>query len=149
MWIRALAIFLILIIGIETATIVQLSETLEIINLEPELKQNICLTNGCNETAQLIRDSLDENVNPCDNFYEFACGKFSKNSIIPDDKKELSNFVLLQERVYDQLFTILNENPEPNESHAITLAKHFFRSCMDQDASEERGTYNVILLYIK
>lgn len=46
---------------------------------EPTVKingTNICMTKGCVKASALILDLLDENVDPCSNFYEFACGKF-------------------------------------------------------------------------
>lgn len=44
---------------------------------------NICMTKGCVKASALILDLIDENVNPCENFYEFACGKFLRNTLIP------------------------------------------------------------------
>lgn len=100
---------------------------------------NICMTKGCVKTSALILDLIDENINPCDNFYEFACGKFIRNTFIPDDKIAMMSFVHVQDKVLGQLRLILNERSSANESKPFTLAKTFNTACMDQETLERRG----------
>lgn len=35
---------------------------------------------------------MDETVDPCDNFYQFACGGWIKTHPIPDDKSSVSQY---------------------------------------------------------
>lgn len=42
-----------------------------------------CLSRGCVTAASKIIEYLDESVDACENFYEFACGNYIKNAIIP------------------------------------------------------------------
>jgi predicted metalloendopeptidase len=35
--------------------------------------------------AQAVRAAMDFSVNPCDDFYQFACGTWIKNTTLPDD----------------------------------------------------------------
>lgn len=100
---------------------------------------NICMTKGCVKASALILDLIDENVDPCENFYEFACGKFLKNTFIPDDKIAMMSFVQVQDKVLGQLRSVLNERSLPNESKPFTLAKTFNVACMDEQTLEEKG----------
>lgn len=100
---------------------------------------NICMTKGCVKASASILELLDENVDPCDNFYEFACGKFLKNTLIPDDKIAMMSFVQVQDKVLGQLRLVLNERSLPNESKPFTLAKTFNTACMDEQTLEEKG----------
>lgn len=100
---------------------------------------NICMTKGCVKASALILDLIDENVDPCENFYEFACGKFLKNTFIPDDKIAVMSFVQVQDKVLGQLRSVLNERSLPNESKPFTLAKTFNAACMDEQTLEAKG----------
>ncbi len=39
--------------------------------------------------ANYLLESIDETVDPCDNFFEFACGAWIKKTRIPDNGKFL------------------------------------------------------------
>lgn len=97
------------------------------------------MKNSCVKASALILDLIDENINPCDNFYEFACGKFIRNTFIPDDKIAMMSFVHVQDKVLGQLRLILNEKSSANESKPFTLAKTFNTACMDQETLENQG----------
>lgn len=104
-----------------------------------DTKTDICMTKGCVKASALILDLIDENVDPCDNFYEFACGKFLKNTFIPDDKIAVMSFLQVQDKVLGQLRAVLNERSLPNESKPFTLAKTFNVACMDEQTLEKNG----------
>lgn len=100
---------------------------------------NICMTKGCVKASALILDLIDENIDPCENVYEFSCGKFLRNTFIPDDKIAMMSFVHVQDKVLGQLRLILNERSSVNESKPFTLAKTFNAACMDQETLEIEG----------
>ena len=37
-------------------------------------------------SAHMVLENMDREADPCENFYEFACGGFEKRVVIPDDK---------------------------------------------------------------
>lgn len=114
-------------------------------------QSNLCMTKGCVKTSAQILDLIDDNVDPCDNFYEFACGKFLRNTMIPDDKIAVMSFIHVQDKVQDQVRSVLSERSLPNESKPFTLAKILYAACMDLDTLEVRGMYfhNNIIIYDK
>lgn len=140
--IQLLLFILIISESVKCATIVKLDD-LNDLNTESNIIQatNVCLTQSCNDTSAFILNMIDDTVNPCDDFYKFSCGKFVKNAVIPDSRKEVSSFSTLQTTIYDQLFLDLNENIQSNDSHTINVAKVYFASCMDQESSEARGLF--------
>lgn len=44
--------------------------------------------------ANLLLDSIDETVQPCENFFEFACGNWIKKNRIPEDGKSTNLFYI-------------------------------------------------------
>merc|ERR550539_924626 len=44
----------------------------------------ICLTKGCIEAASSVLAKLDPRVDPCEDFYQFACGGYTSQAVIPD-----------------------------------------------------------------
>ena len=45
-----------------------------------------CLTEKCIHTASYMLSSMNQNANPCENFYEFACGRWVLSNPIPDGR---------------------------------------------------------------
>lgn len=100
---------------------------------------NLCVTHGCVNAAATVLESIDETVDPCDNFYEFACGTYIKNTFIPDDRVTIDSFSVVRDKVQEQLRVIINEEEQPNESKPFLLAKRLNKACLNKTIIEERG----------
>ena len=48
------------------------------------------MTKDCVTAASRLIQSIDPQINPCENFYSFACGGFIDNTNIPQDKHGVS-----------------------------------------------------------
>lgn len=82
---------------------------------------------------------MDNTVDPCDNFYRFACGKYVNKTIIPDDKSQIDVFSVLTEKVQGQLKSLIEQPIKDNEIKAFKLVKNFYKLCMNQSAIEKNG----------
>ena len=92
----------------------------------------------CKETSEQIISSIDENVNPCDDFYEFACGNWVKNHEIPEDKESMSNFVkaenLLNKNMRESTEKTWENLPTMDKPPAISVkfAVNLYKECMNE-----------------
>ena len=98
------------------------------------------MTPGCVKTASDILNNMDEEVNPCGDFYEFACGGFMKRTSIPDDRTRMSSFSVLGDELLTQVRMLLEEENAPGEPKPFQMARNVYKSCMDKESIEQLGT---------
>lgn len=82
-------------------------------------------------TASVFQSKMNSSVNPCDDFYRFACGRFEKTTIIPDDAGSVNTINLIEGRVIGQLHTLLNNEIREKDLRPFQLVKQFYRQCMN------------------
>lgn len=105
---------------------------------------NTCETQTCAKESAAMQSSLDQSVDPCENFYEFACGNYVRNTIIPEDKTIVMSFTEVQDKVQEQLRSIIMEEIKQNESKPFKLAKTFNQACLNETALNEMGKKNSV-----
>lgn len=101
--------------------------------------EEYCMTSACVQTANRVLNTLDESIDPCDNFYEFACGSYLKNTEIPNDKVNVDSFDIVRDLLEEQLKKIVNEDEQPGEEKPFLLAKRLNKACLNSEIIEERG----------
>ena len=56
----------------------------------------VCMTKDCVTAASTLIQSMDAEIDPCENFYSFACGGFIDNTNIPQEKHGVSTMSKMQ-----------------------------------------------------
>ncbi|OQR72212.1 endothelin-converting enzyme 2-like [Tropilaelaps mercedesae] len=101
----------------------------------------VCLAPECVTVASAIISSMNHKVNPCDDFYEFACGGWVKQNPLPDGKSIWSTFGKLWQENQLVMKNILDDDSRPLNSSAERLAKTYYLSCLDRnDTIESLGS---------
>lgn len=94
--------------------------------------EDVCLTQECIHTASTVLRKMKPEVEPCDNFYEFACGTYLEEENIPDDKVSISTFSVISDKLQEQLKDIITaERPETEPKH-FRLPNLLYKACMNK-----------------
>lgn len=78
---------------------------------------------------------MDISADPCDNFFQFACGHWNKKHMIPEDRASISTFEVLSDQIQITLKGLLEEPIDALDSDATKKAKDFYISCMNLSKS--------------
>jgi membrane metallo-endopeptidase-like protein 1 len=86
-------------------------------------------------SAEMMLKYIDKKADPCQDFYQYACGNWDKYNPIPDDKAGFDTFETLRESLSlvlkQQLEDPVRKSTDSYEDSAILKAKNLFRSCMN------------------
>lgn len=95
---------------------------------------------------------MDPTVDPCQDFYQFACGGWIKKNSLPEGQARWGQFEILREKVVDTLRGKYQSNPLPDainvnqsayateilkepiqveDSKPLNTAREMYAACMD------------------
>lgn len=83
----------------------------------------------------MMKRFMNETVDPCNDFYQYACGNWGHYNPIPKDKSGYDTFEMLRESLDTVLRELLEDTVDPVQTDyqkdAIVKAKQLFQSCMN------------------
>jgi hypothetical protein len=94
-------------------------------------QSDICNTTSCQTAGKLIRDAINASVDPCDDFYSFACGGWMATHTIPKDKSTYGSFDALDETLQQSVKRELSEPSKKSDSVSVVYASELFKTCTD------------------
>jgi putative endopeptidase len=91
-------------------------------------------------TPSLDPASMDRSVDPCVDFFKYACGAWNNKNPIPADRTEWSVYSKTSENNLVLLRSILEKAAAARERDAVTQkVGDFYGACMDESAVNRRG----------
>jgi len=106
-----------------------------------------CSTPECNKVKKYIIKSLNTSVDPCQDFYAFACGNWIKHNPIPKTSSSFSTFSKLNQNVEKQLKRILEHSDSKiTGDFMYPKAKQYYASCRDMTKINQLGSKPLVQL---
>jgi putative endopeptidase len=99
------------------------------------------VTNMTLAAIGLDPEAIDRSADPCEDFYQFACGGWIAKAQIPADKPlTMRSFVDIEDRNLEYEKGILeNARTKPGKDATLQKLGAFYGSCMDEAAIEKAG----------
>ncbi|POI31592.1 hypothetical protein CIB84_004657, partial [Bambusicola thoracicus] len=92
-----------------------------------------------------IIENMDTTAEPCNDFYQYACGGWLKRNVIPETSSRYSNFDILRDELEVVLKDVL-DTPSGNDITAVQKAKTLYKSCINETTIDSRGGMPLISL---
>src|SRR6185312_15794930 len=86
--------------------------------------------------------AMDKSVDPCQDFYQYACGTWRKNNPIPPDQSRCGRFNELADYNRQFLHKILEKDSANNPKRTAVQQKigDMYQSCMDETIVDKKGS---------
>lgn len=101
--------------------------------------KDICLTNDCVTVAAKVIQAANFSVDPCNNFYEYACGGWKAGKFLPDSKSELNGFIMLKDKIANIMKRTFSAKISYKPESALSKLIQFYRSCTNVTKLEDRA----------
>ncbi|KAK7601863.1 hypothetical protein V9T40_009304 [Parthenolecanium corni] len=127
--------------------------------LEVALKQYFCYVihyegrndipdpDNCNlvecQNIDSISKNLNSSVDPCEDFYEYACGGWIKNNPVPETQILSNQFQVVTEKVFSQIKEILETDSE-NDPLPVRAASLYYKTCTNSEKIENDGLNRLV-----
>lgn len=104
-----------------------------------EQKPQVCTTIDCVTAASRVAEKIDFSVDPCEDFYSYACGTWSAKTVIPEDRSEINQFSFVRDEVEVILKNILEDNETYANVEVLNKPKVLYAACLNLEKIEEVG----------
>ncbi|XP_060862387.1 neprilysin-1-like isoform X2 [Metopolophium dirhodum] len=134
-------IFAVLVIAVIGLSFAYLTRT--------EDQRRTCTTEDCLRSAAALVESMNKSVDPCEDFYQFACGNFAKWHKIPKTATSNDRFSEVHATVLVLIRDFLERDEDDTENYSVSKSRILYRSCMATDKTNTDGIKQLVQILDK
>ncbi|CAG5129962.1 unnamed protein product [Candidula unifasciata] len=82
---------------------------------------------------------MNQTTDPCVDFHEFACGRYSRETVIPKGYTQVTTFTSINDQNQLVMKDIISSEITADEPKYLQNMKRFYKSCMDVAQIEKTG----------
>ncbi|CAH1248352.1 UBE3A [Branchiostoma lanceolatum] len=105
----------------------------------PTTAPEVCMTPNCLRTAARLVENMNPEADPCEDFYEYACGGWLKNTVLPPESGRLSSFSEPSSFIVAVMRSLLEATNFESDVEAIQKARAFYQSCLNEVTLDLKG----------
>ncbi|KAE9532529.1 hypothetical protein AGLY_009610 [Aphis glycines] len=102
----------------------------------------ICQSKSCLQSAVTLTNCINETIEPCEDFYEFACGMFKINYPYYSDTNENSWSTIISLKLKHIVKKFLNKENEKYEPIAVHKTRKFYQVCLNSTKDQDSIKYD-------
>ena len=115
--------------------------------ITPVPEPRVCNTAECLDIAARFTRNMNESVDPCEDFFHFACDGWIRDNPIPPSENEYITFMKKIQANNEKLRNML-EDATGEYDDPVMKAKRYYRSCMNEDEVEKTTQHQMMELIV-
>lgn len=97
--------------------------------MAPSLSHAICSSETCEREAKKMLSKIDDSIGMCEDFFEFACGKYKPS--LPNHKVKIDELSLILDTLQERLNEVMSATRSVEEIQPFHDVKVFYQNCMN------------------
>ncbi|XP_068248766.1 neprilysin-1-like isoform X1 [Palaemon carinicauda] len=112
-------------------------------DIEVKNDTDLCITPACLTAAKQLSEAMNYSVNPCDDFYQFACGGWMDNHPFPENGR-VGVYDDVVHLVNLRIMAIFESEANPGDPLPLHMTRTMYSTCMDTNSTESLGVSSLI-----
>ncbi|XP_068742310.1 endothelin-converting enzyme 1-like [Montipora capricornis] len=137
--------FILLVLSIVFITLYSLEKSKQHVSpaeKSEKKEQKYCGTRACLSASLVLLKQLNQSVDPCNDFYEYACGGWAKENALEPGKTSVTGFSLVTGKSYSILKHALeNASKNYSDNEAVMKTARFYSACVNASGVEAQGDF--------